>query len=56
MSYLYYTISPLSLFTNMDMKRQINMHFFMSMIFMLTKFKFNNDLNNDELLINHIGT
>ncbi len=44
-------ISSLSLPTNMNMKRQINMCVFMSMIFILIKIKFDIDINNDELLI-----
>jgi hypothetical protein len=35
----------------MDMKRQINMCLFMSMIFILIEIKFDIDINNDELLI-----
>jgi hypothetical protein len=35
----------------MDMKRQINMCVFMSMIFILIKIKVDIDINNDELLI-----
>ncbi len=34
----------------MDMKKHINMCFFMSMIFILVQIKFDIDLNNDELL------
>jgi hypothetical protein len=34
----------------MDMKRQIDMCFLMSMIFILVQIKFDIDLNNDELL------
>jgi hypothetical protein len=49
--YIFITISPLSLPTNMDMKRQINMCLFMSMIFILIEIKFDIDINNDELLI-----
>jgi hypothetical protein len=33
------------------MKRQINMCFFMFMIFVLIEIKFDIDINNDELLI-----
>jgi hypothetical protein len=36
--------------TNMDMKRKINVCFFMSMIFILIQIKFEIDINNDELL------
>jgi hypothetical protein len=36
--------------TNMDMKRKINMCFFMSMIFILIQIKIEIDINNDELL------
>jgi hypothetical protein len=39
-----------SLFTNMDMKRQINMCLFMSMLFISIQIKFDIDINNDELL------
>jgi len=35
----------------MDIKRQINMCLFMSMIFILIEVKFDIDINNDELLI-----
>jgi hypothetical protein len=35
----------------MDMKKQIYMCFFMSMIFILIEIKFDIDINNDELLI-----
>jgi hypothetical protein len=35
----------------MDMKRQINMCLFMSMIFILIEIKFDIDINNDELLV-----
>ncbi len=35
----------------MDMKRQISMCLFMSMLFILMKMKFDIDINNDELLI-----
>ncbi len=41
-----------SLPTNMDMKRKINVCFFMSMIFILIQIKFEIDINNDELLEN----
>jgi hypothetical protein len=34
----------------MDMKRQISMYLFMSMLFILIKMKFDIDINNDELL------
>jgi hypothetical protein len=44
-------ISSLSLPTNMNMKRQINMCVFMSMIFILIEIKFDIDTNNDKLLI-----
>jgi len=33
------------------MKKQINMHIFMFMIFILMKIKFDIHINNDELLI-----
>jgi len=36
--------------TKMNMKRQINMYLFISMIFILIQIKFDNDINNDELL------
>jgi hypothetical protein len=39
-----------SLPTNMDMKRQINMCFFKSMIFILIQIKFDIDINNDKLM------
>ncbi len=48
---MHITISPLSLLTNMDMKRQINTCLVMSMIFILIEIKFHIDINNDELLI-----
>jgi hypothetical protein len=35
----------------MDMKRQINMCLFMSVIFILIEIKFDVDIYNDELLI-----
>jgi hypothetical protein len=35
----------------MNMKKQINMCFFMFMIFILIEIKFDIDINNDELLI-----
>jgi len=43
---------PFSFFLliNMDMKKQINMCLFMSMIFILIQIKFDIDINNDELL------
>jgi hypothetical protein len=40
----------------MDMKREINMCLFMSLIFILIKIKFDIDINNDELFGNHMGT
>jgi hypothetical protein len=45
------TISPLFLLANMDLKRQINMYHFMSMIFILIEIKSDIEINNDELLI-----
>jgi hypothetical protein len=45
------TISSLFLLTNMDMKRQIKMCLFMSMILILIEIEFEIDINNDELLI-----
>ncbi len=45
------TISPLSLLTNMDMKRKIEIYLFMSMILILIEIEFDIDINNDELLI-----
>jgi hypothetical protein len=36
--------------TNTDMRRQINMCLFMSMIVILIEIKFDIDINNDELL------
>ncbi len=45
------TISPLSLLTNMDMKRQIKMYLFMSMILIVIEIEFDIDINNDKLLI-----
>jgi hypothetical protein len=36
--------------TTMNMKRQINMCFFMSMIFILVKIKFDVNINNNEPL------
>ncbi len=40
-----------SLITNMDMKKQIKMCLFMSMIFILIITKIDIDINNDELFI-----
>jgi hypothetical protein len=48
---IFITISPLSLSTNMDIKKQINLCLFMSTTFMLIKIKFHVDINNDEFLI-----
>jgi hypothetical protein len=39
----------------MDMKKQINMCLFMSMIFILIQIKFDIDMNNDELLETILG-
>ncbi len=36
--------------TNVDVKRQINMRLFMSMIVILIQIQFDIDINNDELL------
>jgi hypothetical protein len=42
--------APTAQATLMDMKRQISMFLFMSMLFILIKMKFDIDINNDELL------
>ncbi len=48
---IFISISPLSLSTNMDIKKQINMCPFMSMTFILIKIKMDIEINNDEFLI-----
>jgi hypothetical protein len=48
---IFITISPLSLSTNMDIKKQINMCLFMSMTLILIKIKFDIEIHNDEFLI-----
>jgi len=48
--FYFIIISLLSLLTNMDMKRQINI-FLMFIIFILIEIRFDIDINNDELLI-----
>jgi len=40
----------------MDMKKQINMCIFVSMIFMWIQIKFDTNINIGELLENHTGT
>ncbi len=45
------TLGLMARSTLVDMKRQINMYFFMFMIFILIRIKFNIDIYNDELLI-----
>jgi len=59
--YNYFTLFPnflisFSLSTNMNMKRQINMCFFMSMIFILVKIEFDVNINNNEPLKNKMKT
>jgi hypothetical protein len=46
----YVHLGPESPLDNIDMKRQISMCLFMSMIFILIQIKFDIDINNDEIL------
>jgi hypothetical protein len=48
---IFTTISPLSLSTNIDIKKQISMCLFLSMTFIFIKIKFGIEINNDEFLI-----